>query len=216
MSRRFERQSAHPGVLYERGRGATLDWGTTVPTDGTPGYAPGCLFLDVDATAGLQLFVNEGTATSCDFNPLLPAGGLVSLTGSTTITRAAHSFPKVLSMTGTGSAFTQTLPAATGTGARYTFVVGAVNTSNHIIQVASASDVMYGQIVTCSTAETPDLAQPWITASDSDTITLNGTTKGGLAIGDKIELIDIATAKWLVLGFTTSSSTEATPFSAAI
>jgi hypothetical protein len=75
---------------------------------------------------------------------------------------------------------------------------------------------MYGQIVTCSTSDTPDLAQPWITAADSDTITLNGTTTGGLSVGDYIELIDIATNKWLVLGFTTTSSTEATPFSAAV
>ena len=216
MSRRWERQSAFPGVLAERGRGITLDWGTSVPADATPGYAPGCIFIDIDATAGLQLFVNEGTFASCDFNALMPGGGLVALTGSTTITRATHGYPKVLSMTGTGAAYTQTLPAAAGLGTRYQFVVGAVNTSNHVIQVANSSDVMYGQIVTCSTGETPDLAQPWITASDSDTITLNGTTKGGLAIGDMIELIDIATNKWMVLGFTTSNGTEATPFSAAV
>jgi hypothetical protein len=95
------------------------------------------------------------------------------------------------------------------------FVVGAVNTSNHVINVTT-DDVMYGVIQTCSTAETPDLAQPWITAVDSDTITLNGTTKGGLSVGDFVECIDIATDKWLVRGVTTSSSTEATPFSAAV
>ena len=44
----------------------------------------------------------------------------------------------------------------------------------------------------------------------------NGTTTGGVAIGDFIELIDIATDKWLVFGHTTTSGTEATPFSATV
>lgn len=138
-----------------------------------------------------------------------------TLAAATSITRADHD-GKVLLLTGTGAAIAQTLPAATGSGAHFKFVVGAVNTSNHVIQVANATDVMQGQIITCSTTDTPDLAQPWTTASDSDTITLNGTTQGGQAVGDYIELIDIASGKWLVLGFTRSSGTEVTPFSAAV
>src|SRR5436309_159719 len=67
MSRRFERQSAFPGVMAERGRGATFDWGTTIPADGTKGYAPGGLFIDIDAAGGLQLWINEGSATSSAF-----------------------------------------------------------------------------------------------------------------------------------------------------
>ena len=118
-------------------------------------------------------------------------------------------------LTGTGAAFTQKLPPATGSGAVYKFVVGAVNTSNHVIEV-TGNDVMYGNVVTNSTGDTPDLAQFWPTAADSDTITLNGTTQGGQAIGDQIECIDIAADKWAVLGVTTSSGTEATPFSAAV
>ncbi len=138
----------------------------------------------------------------------------IALTGSTTITKALHD-GEILLMTGTGAAYTQTLPAATGSGARFRFVVGAVNTSNHLIKV-TGDDVMYGNIHTNSTGDTPDLAQPWPTAVDSDTITLNGTTTGGQAIGDVIDLIDIATDKWMVLGFTTTSGAEATPFSATV
>lgn len=40
--------------------------GTTVPTDGTTGFAKGCLFIKTDAT-GAGLYVNNGTPTSCLF-----------------------------------------------------------------------------------------------------------------------------------------------------
>lgn len=139
---------------------------------------------------------------------------VVTLSGSTSIQRDIHD-GKVLLMTGTGAAYTQTLHAASGSGAHYRFVVGAVNTSNHVIAV-TGDDVMYGTVWTCSTTDTPDLGQPWTTAADSDTITLNGTTTGGQAVGDIIEVIDIAADKWLVLGHTNTSGVEATPFSAAV
>ena len=43
--------------------------GTTVPTDGKPGFAIGCLFIDTTGGANVTLYVNEGTAAnSCDFN----------------------------------------------------------------------------------------------------------------------------------------------------
>lgn len=139
----------------------------------------------------------------------LDSGGVVSLDGSTTITKADHK-DKVLKLDGTGAAFTQTLPEATGSGDRYFFVVGAVNTSDHIIE--AGDDVFRGNIITNSTGDTPDLAQPWPAGGDS-TITLNGTTTGGQAIGDFVEVIDIADGVWFVNGVTTTSGTEATPFS---
>lgn len=142
------------------------------------------------------------------------AGAPVALATATTLSAALHA-NRTLLLTGTGSSLVQKLPAATGTGNRYRFIVGAVNTSNHVINVTT-DDVMYGNIFTNSTGDTPDLAQPWPTAADSDTVTLNGTTTGGQAIGDWIEFIDIAADKWAVLGHTTTSGTEATPFSAAV
>lgn len=48
--------------------GLLLASGITVPTDGDPGYAIGCLFQHTDGGDGDALYVNEGTATSCDFN----------------------------------------------------------------------------------------------------------------------------------------------------
>lgn len=142
---------------------------------------------------------------------------VTSLAVSTTLTKKPYaSNNNTILMGGAGSARTFTLPAAAGTGDVYKFVVGAVNTSNYVIKVANASDVMYGNVITNSTGDTPDLAQPWPTAADSDTITLNGTTQGGVAVGDFITVQDIATNKWAVFGVTTTSGVEATPFSAAV
>ena len=52
--------------------------------------------------------------------------------------------------------------------------------------------------------------------ADEGTITLNGTTTGGVNKGDWIELEDIASGVWGVAGTITGSGTEATPFSAAV
>jgi len=106
-----------------------------------------------------------------------------------------------------------TLPAATGSGAIYTFVVSVVNTSNYKIQVVS-DDIMQGSIM-IKDADSGG-AQAWPTAADSDTITLNGTTTGGVSIGDQIVLKDILADTWAVSGQVTASGVEATMFSAAV
>lgn len=104
---------------------------------------------------------------------------------------------------------TVTLPKATGSGFVFKFVLSAAVTSNStIIQVDNSTDVMAGKVL----AE-PDAA--WPTAATSDTITLNGTTTGGLA-GDEIELIDVAEGVWTVNGAIKQTGTAATPFSAAV
>lgn len=42
--------------------------GTTVPTDGTSGYAKGCVFFDTDEVTGVGgTYVNIGLSTSCKF-----------------------------------------------------------------------------------------------------------------------------------------------------
>lgn len=49
--------------------GKLFDHGVTVPTDGTAGYMPGCLFQHIDGTTyATVLYCNVGTVASCDFN----------------------------------------------------------------------------------------------------------------------------------------------------
>lgn len=47
--------------------------GPTVPTDGTAGYATGCLFQHTDGGAGTALYCNEGTLASCNFDAVTVA-----------------------------------------------------------------------------------------------------------------------------------------------
>lgn len=168
---------------------------------------------DTSGLGGLELNTD---ATSDELDRVCDVSTrLVTLTGSVSITQATHS-DRILLMGAAGAALTFTLPAATGSGARFKFVVSVVNTSNYIIKVADASDTIDGNIITNSTGDTPDLAQPWPTAATDDTITLNGTTTGGVAIGDFVELIDILADQYVVFGVTTTSGVEATPFSATV
>ena len=105
--------------------------------------------------------------------------------------------------------------SATATGSIYKFIVGAVNTSNHLIKVADASTVMDGTISICDNDD--NSVKMFFAASDGDTITLNGTTTGG-AVGDYIELIDVASNHWVVRGWCQcpTGSNPATPFSATV
>jgi hypothetical protein len=109
---------------------------------------------------------------------------------------------------------TVTLPAALGTGFRYRFRVGTTVTSNdNIIQAASSSDVMAGVVI--GAADAGSTVNGWEAASTSDTITLDGSTTGGIR-GDFIELVDMKEGVWAVSGIIQQTGTEATPFSAAV
>ena len=107
-----------------------------------------------------------------------------------------------------------TLPPATGSGFRYTFIVGTTVTSNtNVIQVANSDDIMQGVVI--GAADTDDSVNGWEAASDSDTITMDGSTTGG-SVGDRVELVDVAENVWAVNGIIQQTGTEATPFSAAV
>jgi len=109
---------------------------------------------------------------------------------------------------------TYTLPAASGSGMKFTFYTLTTITSNNlIIQAASASDIMSGTAIMGQ--DSADTAVLWETAADSDTITMNGSTKGGIK-GDSIELTDVSSGVWLVRIVGSATGTEVTMFSAAV
>ena len=64
-------------------------------------------------------------------------------------------------------------------------------------------------------ADAGDTIVAFETAAASDTITMNGTTTGGL-VGDRILLKDIAAGFWQVQVIGAATGTEATPFSATV
>lgn len=60
-------------IIRVPGVGILDAYGKTVPADGAVGYATGCIFRHTDGGAATALYVNEGTADSCDFDAVTVA-----------------------------------------------------------------------------------------------------------------------------------------------
>ena len=106
------------------------------------------------------------------------------------------------------------LPAASGSGARLRIIIGTTITSNSTtIKVANATDVMTGNAIQSQDAGAT--LQMFEAASTSDTITMDGSSMGGIK-GDIVELEDIASGLWWVRCTFAGTGSEATPFSATV
>ena len=154
---------------------------------------------------------------------------VITADSSTALTVAEHA-GRIVYNSGAG-AVTYTLPAINATadsavagpgadynnsnniGAKFTIFSDTTKTGSLIVQVANATDVMSGRAIFVD--DTSDNAVGFNTAASSDTITLNGTTTGGVA-PSIIECVALATGKWAVSVSSANTSTPATPFSAAV
>lgn len=161
---------------------------------------------DIVAGAGI-------TATVAEINRTADVSArIVDVTAATlAVTELAHD-GKVVTLNRAASQAV-TLPAATGSGTRLFFVVGTTVTTPSTTIKVTGNDTMTGAALVAQ--DGGDTAVMFETAADSDTITLNGTTTGGIK-GDSIELIDIATDLWWVRIRTSATGIEATPFSATV
>jgi len=136
--------------------------------------------------------------------------GIVTITAaSDAITRAEHAGRTiVLSRSG---GIDLTMPEATGSGDLYRFVIATATADAYAIASADA--------VNCNFAGTAfgfdgdgEPANGW-TDADATSLAFGGTAQAtGGSIGDRIELIDIATDLWQVTAWITQGGTEATPF----
>lgn len=127
------------------------------------------------------------------------------------LTRALHGNRTVMIASTTPIAIT--LPAATGTGTKYTLVFQAAATATqHTIKVANTADAMMGLIASLTT--TAGVMIGFKSTTTDDTITLNGTTTGG-GIGSKYEITDAKTAVFVIDGRDTAAMTT-TPYSATV
>jgi hypothetical protein len=152
--------------------------------------------------------------------PVTSLGGFISgpdslltLTGATaTVTAADHAGRTVRLDRAAGQALT--LPAATGSGNSYKFLVLTTITSNTTaIKVVDGTDVMTGLAIVAN--DTDASASLFETLADTDTITFNGSTTGGIR-GSVVELQDVATNLWYVRIVGKATGSEATPFSATV
>lgn len=149
-----------------------------------------------------------------------PTATPVTVTASAlTVTSAVHAGRTVVLNRAAGVAVT--LPAATGSGDKYRFIVlTTASGGSYTIAVPNATDYMIGVALESAddatgTAKAFATANTGTVATESDTITLNGTTTMGIK-GTIVELQDIASAVWEVKVAGQATGTEATPFSAAV
>ena len=145
---------------------------------------------------------------------------VVSLTADTTLTVAAHA-GKILLTNDADGKFT--LPSIVATapssddepnqlnnlGARFTFVVVTAATDMDIL--TDGTDKFVGGVYTGVDDAT---GKTFISASSNDVMTMNGSTKGGIA-GSIVRVTAIASAKYAVEGLTLGSGTLVTPFADA-
>lgn len=112
-----------------------------------------------------------------------------------------------------------TLPAATGSGLYWQFVVGTTLTSNTItISVANANDTMAGVATMGSSGGTSlstGTASTGAVSGQTDRITFNGTTQAGIK-GTYVEVRDIGANQFWVTVHGVASGVAVTPFSAAV
>jgi hypothetical protein len=184
---------------------AEMDWGGTSPTFNT---------IKLGATRS-GTTGTEVTATAAELNAVADDSARYVAAGSAlTLTVATHNKRTIKLDTAAGS--TVTLPAATGSGAVFNFIVTTLATSNsHIIKVANASDTMQGSILIVDT-DTAGATSGFAAGATADTITLNRTTTGSVSLGEWIEVEDVAANKWQVSGVVTGTGTVATAFSATV
>ena len=209
--------------------------GATIANLGTVSAATSittsALVAPTAATFAGATIADLGTVTTGDFTALQIGSVTVDAT-ATEINRVADVSARLVSLTGTASigsthegrdlfvtgtdAATYTLPQATGSGARYRFIMGEVNTNGTVIQVNDATDEFAGTLFQTDT-DTSDalISMPCLAADNFDTVTLNGTTTGGI-VGDVIQFLDVATNVWHISGHTNASGTVASPLSAAV
>ena len=136
------------------------------------------------------------------------------VTENLTVTAATHGERLIVLDTAFSTTCTLTLPAALGTGNRYTIIDAATQTNSVIVDLATATDYLTGAVQIFNAANSAADEQ-WFTATaTSDKMTMNATTSGGAERGSRLEFVDLKTGYYLVSGVLFASGNQATPFSA--
>ena len=153
-----------------------------------------------------QTLTNKTLTAPVIHTPPLAVGASATIT-------AVSAGKTILLNTASGSV--ATLPAATGSGDIYYFVVTTTATSNaHKILAASGSDYMNG-IATGQNANTAKVFSSAASTNHSIQMPFAGTQPSGGFIGDWFEVTDVATNLWQVTGMYQAGTTPTTPFSSA-
>lgn len=171
-------------------------------------------FLDFLKTSVIRVHKKDGsvaTVTSAELaNQLSSSSRIVTHVAAFSATKESHGNGKI-NLLSLLAGFDVTLPEATGSGDSYTFQVGIVNTTNDYGILALTTDTLSGSAFILD-SDTGDNVVGFLADGTDDKIEINGTTKGGLTIGDTITFYDYADTTWTVMAHLTGSGTVATPF----
>ena len=161
---------------------------------------------------GYELAVLSLSSDSVTTSPVQVGSAPIGAGATLTVTKLLHAGRTIVFDTAGGSVIT--LPAATGIGSKYRFVVSILATSaSHILQ-AAGDDMMQGAMGIVDTDTSDATIQFAALVGDTfDKITMNRTTTGLAAPGDWIEVEDIVSGIWAVRGLIRADGTVATPFS---
>jgi len=168
--------------------------------------------LDIESGGAFQ--INEVDITAPLARMADPTSREVDVTAATlNVTAALHDARTILLDRSGGVVCT--LPAATGSGSKFRFVVKTVGNPNKV-QVANSNDIIQGTLSMLSDDGSGGPVKGFTAGGADDTITLNSTTTGGKSVGDYVELEDVAANLWIVKGMLSASGAETTPFSSAV
>lgn len=139
------------------------------------------------------------------------SAGLANATASTLAVDSTYAGKTITLNRAAGIAVT--LPAASGTGNKYRFVVGTTFTGAATIKVVG-NDTMIGTATLY--ADGGSTVVGFAAGGTDDTITLAADNSTGGVAGCLIELQDIAADLWHVNMVSDAAASEATPFSATV
>lgn len=145
------------------------------------------------------IFGNTVTFNGARVSKVLPSSG------NTTVPASASGGVLLFD---TAAGITYTLPTPV-VGAIYTFIVTtSVTSSNHKVITNAANVLLQGVITSATTTASVFESVP---ATTNISVTMNGTTTGGL-IGTQLDFRCLSATLWQVFGTNFTSGTTATPF----
>lgn len=172
------------------------------------GSTSGTATISANATNGTTTFTTPPTSGQLAISAPTPQAIAASATAG-----ASNSGEPILLNAASGS--TVTLPAATGSGNKYKFIVSTTVTSNaHKILAASSSDFLVGIAMGFTGSTAKVFASPGAT-NHSIQMPFAGTQPSGGFIGDYFNFTDISANVWHVDSMYQAGVTPTTPFSSA-
>lgn len=163
--------------------------GSTVPADADAGFAKGCIFIDSDASQGAIVYINEGSKTSADFNPLS-----TNYSANTAITASDDG-------TGTGA-----IPV----GTRFATVTSSGATKQVALPAIGSGTI--GQVIHLSVGSNGyELITPASSNNTINTVDSDGTNQLDVAANSVLRCTQVSATGWIAEQITATAIAVVAP-----